>query len=139
VRIEEGTFKLGDYQRMLADNAEPIAEFRGRQAAAFTAERHAWERAGEFNSRPAPAVAPAPAVTVAPGGTVVEATMTGIVWKVDARPGDEVAAGQILIVLEAMKTEFAVVAPGPGVVVEVVVAPGDQVTAGGPVAILVLD
>ena len=44
--------------------------------------------------------------------------------------GATVAAGQVLVVIEAMKMEHQVVAPGDGDVAEVMVAPGDQVEAG---------
>lgn len=47
-RIEEGVFSLADYQSFLTENADSIAEFRTRQGTAFSAERDAWEAAGEF-------------------------------------------------------------------------------------------
>lgn len=47
-RVEEGTFSLAAYEDFLAENAESIAEFRSRQGGAFSAERDAWEAAGEF-------------------------------------------------------------------------------------------
>ena len=46
------------------------------------------------------------------------------------RAGDEVAAGQPLVVVEAMKMEHQIVAPLDGTVAEVHVAPGDQVDTG---------
>ena len=141
VRIEPGTFKMAEYQRLLDDNATSIAEFRSRQAAAFAAERDAWERAGEFEPRDeSTASADTPAATAPAGGSVVNAPMTSSVWKVSARPGDVVETGHPLVILEAMKTEMHVTAPGPGVVLEVLVTPGDQVDSGralvviGPVA-----
>ena len=44
--------------------------------------------------------------------------------------GDEVRAGQVLLVLEAMKMEHTLRAPHDGTVIEVDPAPGDQVEAG---------
>ena len=37
-----------DYQDFLADNDTSITAFRQQQAAAFAAERRAWDAAGEF-------------------------------------------------------------------------------------------
>ena len=54
-----GTFKIAEYERLLADNAAGIATFRARQSAAFAEERAAWERAGEFASRDDPETASA--------------------------------------------------------------------------------
>jgi propionyl-CoA carboxylase alpha chain len=44
--------------------------------------------------------------------------------------GDEVRAGQVLLVLEAMKMEHTLRAPHDGTVIEVDPRPGDQVEAG---------
>ncbi|WP_020128341.1 5-oxoprolinase/urea amidolyase family protein [Streptomyces sp. 303MFCol5.2] len=137
-RVEEGTFSLAGYQAFLAENAGPIAEFRARQQTAFTAERDAWEAAGEF-ARAAAAEAPAapPAeVAVPPGGRLVEAEFAASVWQLNVSPGDEVTAGQPLLALEAMKMESRVHAPVDGVVAQILARPGDQVEAG--TALLVL-
>ena len=56
--------------------------------------------------------------------------MPGSVVRVAVAPGDRVEAGQVLVVLEAMKMEHAVAAGGPGTVAEVAVAEGDQVETG---------
>lgn len=48
----EGEFRLADYRRFLADNADSIAEFRAGQAEAFAAERDSWQQAGEFAEKP---------------------------------------------------------------------------------------
>jgi urea carboxylase len=46
--ITEGTFALRAHRAALAAEADQIAEFHERQAAAFAAERAAWAVAGEF-------------------------------------------------------------------------------------------
>ncbi|MEU2771691.1 5-oxoprolinase/urea amidolyase family protein [Streptomyces sp. NPDC007162] len=137
-RIEEGTFSLASYQDFLSAHADGIAEFRARQQKAFTAERDAWEAAGEFaraEAATAPAAAPAE-VSVPPGGRLIEAEFAASVWQLNVRPGDEVASGQPLLALEAMKMESRVHAPMAGVVTEILARPGDQVEAG--TALLVL-
>jgi len=55
---------------------------------------------------------------------------------VPAKPGDTVAKGQPVVVLEAMKMEHALVAPFDGVVETVGVAVGDQVTDGTVLAVV---
>ena len=48
--------------------------------------------------------------------------MQGTVLKVNAEVGDEVAAGQVLVVVEAMKMENEIVAHDAGRVEEIAVA-----------------
>ncbi len=66
----------------------------------------------------------------AAGAGSLLAPMPGKVIRVDASPGDEVAAGQPLLVLEAMKMEHEIVAPAAGVLTSLPVSVGDQVDAG---------
>ena len=65
------------------------------------------------------------------GDHSVAAPMPGRVVRVLVEPGDRVAAGQGLAVVEAMKMENEVAAPAAGVVSDVRAAPGDSVEAGG--------
>jgi propionyl-CoA carboxylase alpha chain len=62
------------------------------------------------------------------------APMPGTVGRVVVGRGDTVAAGDVMLTLEAMKLEHAVRAPQAGVVAELYVEPGSQVEAGTPLA-----
>jgi propionyl-CoA carboxylase alpha chain len=62
------------------------------------------------------------------------APMPGTVGRVVVARGNKVAAGDVMLTLEAMKLEHAVRAPQNGVVAEVYVEPGTQVEAGAPLA-----
>jgi urea carboxylase len=132
----DGTFKLAEYQKFLADNADGIAGFRATQAAAFEAERRAWAAAGEFDPKPEPVTRPPKRVEAPPGGHVVEAPFAATVWRVDVAAGERVEDAQSLVTLEAMKTEARIPAPAGGEVVEVLVSPGDQVAPGTPLVVL---
>ena len=56
--------------------------------------------------------------------------MPGLVVRVQAQAGDRVAAGAGLVVLEAMKMENELKAPGPARIKSVRVAPGQAVEKG---------
>jgi pyruvate carboxylase len=56
--------------------------------------------------------------------------MPGLVVSITAAPGEKVAAGQKLCVLEAMKMETTIYAERAGKIVELLVQPGTQVEAG---------
>lgn len=137
-RVEEGTFSLAAYEDFLAENAESVAEFRSRQGGAFSAERDAWEAAGEFTRAQAAGAPAAPAVEVSvpEGGRLIEAEFAASVWQLNVEPGERVTAGQPLLALEAMKMESRVPAPVDGVVQRILTKPGAQVEAG--TALLVL-
>jgi acetyl-CoA carboxylase biotin carboxyl carrier protein len=49
----------------------------------------------------------------------VPAHITGTVWKIEAKVGDEVKAGDVLVILESMKMEMPVEAPEDGKVTEI--------------------
>ena len=87
---------------------------------------------------PAPGAAPAPAPAAAPaaGGVSVVSPMPGTVLDVKAPVGTQVAAGQCVIMLEAMKMEVEVVAPQAGTVTAINVKKGDAVSTDQVLAVL---
>ena len=68
------------------------------------------------------------------GGLV--APMPGVAIDVRVAAGDTVVAGQVLVVLEAMKMEHHVSAPDDGVVTDVHVRTGDQVPNGAVLLVI---
>ena len=81
----------------------------------------------------APAASPAAALAA---GEVVKAPMPGVVLKVQVQQGQAVKAGQVLIILEAMKMENEIVAPKDGTVAQIVAAKGATVESGAPLVVL---
>jgi urea carboxylase len=132
--IREETFSLRQYQQFLADHAQPIAEFRAKQQAAFAAERERWVAAGEFTQQSALESAKlaeeAPEVYLPLGQIAVVAQVSGSVWQLLVEPGQTVNAGDRLLILEAMKMEIAVLADCAGTLTELYCQPGQGVTTG---------
>lgn len=144
IRIEEETFRLSDYRKMLAENADSIAAFQATRQAAFDAERADWEAKGEFArvealSSVADAEAESATVEVPPGADLVEAPLGGNVWKVLVEPGQRVEAGAVIAIIEAMKAECDVATPVAGVVSAVYVQPSQSIAAGAPVIAVTSD
>lgn len=63
-------------------------------------------------------------------GTPVNAPLAGIICKILVEPGQEVAAGEAVLILEAMKMETAVSASVAGVIDTIHVSDGDSVAVG---------
>ncbi|GAA5106294.1 biotin carboxylase N-terminal domain-containing protein [Alloalcanivorax gelatiniphagus] len=75
-----------------------------------------------------------PADAVASGSLL--APMPGTVVAVKVEPGADVAAGNVVLVLEAMKMQHTVTAPHAGTVTEINVEPGAQVASGEVLAVV---
>lgn len=60
----------------------------------------------------------------------VEASMAGTVWKVLVEAGDNVEAGQTVIILESMKMEIPIISEEAGTVMKINVQEGDFVNEG---------
>ncbi len=126
VRIEESEFDFAAYTRFLADNAGAIADFQYRQQQAFSAEVARWRS----DDDEAEAQLLPPEEEDAIDGDLVSADLNGSVWKILVEPGQAVAAGQPLIVVEAMKMELAVTAPRAGIVKRISCRQGRPVGPG---------
>ncbi|MEX1144058.1 MAG: biotin carboxylase N-terminal domain-containing protein [Acidimicrobiia bacterium] len=88
---------------------------------------------GRRTPRPRPAAAGS---TGGSGDGVISAPMQGTIVKVLVAAGDEVEAGQALLVLEAMKMENHINAVGSGTVKEIRVEAGDTVGPGDVLLVL---
>jgi acetyl-CoA carboxylase biotin carboxyl carrier protein len=66
----------------------------------------------------------------------VRSEVSGRVWKIETAPGQRVAKGDTLVLIESMKMEIPVIAEVDGVVVAIAVEEGAAVNEGSTVAIL---
>jgi len=94
-----------------------------------------FEYDGRFASGPAPraartAAAPSAAPTASAVKGAVTAQIAGRVLSVRVKPGDVVARGDVLLILEAMKMENEIKAGSDGTVKDVLVAEGARVAEG---------
>jgi urea carboxylase len=129
-RIEPSAFSLREHLAFSAQNAASIAAFQTTQRAAFAAEREDWIARG-LHKFEAPDLPPAPPEdALPPGARAVVAPVPGSLWQVMKAPGDVVAAGETLMILESMKMEVRIPAPAAGHLTAVNAVPGQTVRAG---------
>ncbi|HUB53140.1 MAG TPA: urea carboxylase [Terracidiphilus sp.] len=137
--IEPGEFNLAQHEDFLKSIEKGAAAFKERQTRAFDEERERWRINGQLETTAPAADVPEPeiAVRAVPEGCeAVVAPMTASVFQVAAQPGQRVAAGDKLLVLDAMKIEMVIAAPSGGVVCELLCQAGQMVNAGQQLAIL---
>ncbi len=69
-------------------------------------------------------------------GDTLASPMQGSVWKVPVRAGQQVVAGEIVTIIEAMKMENEVTAHKAGVIAELPISEGDAVRSGDVLAVI---
>src|SRR5438034_7130159 len=113
----------------------------GRESRAHDARARA--RGGVWSRCESPARTRSPATPGAEpravgnvGMTEVKAELVGNVWKITAKPGDDVAEDDVLLILESMKMEISVTAPRAGKVKEIRVKETDVVKEGQVLVVL---
>jgi urea carboxylase len=142
VAIEPVTLRLREYNEFLRANASDIARFKRRQQEAFEAERERWRAAGQSEWAADASVletAPDSGLELPPDARAVASPVSGSVWKILVEPGDHVAAGAPLAIIESMKMELAVHAPAAGTVFEVFRGKGSAVSAGEALLAITVD
>lgn len=107
----------------------------GGMASAPAAPRAAAPAAAPKAAAPAVKKA-APKAAPAAGGTKISAPMPGTIFKMNCNEGDTVSAGDVVLVLEAMKMENEITSPVDGTVSQILVKTGDAVN-GGDVMIVI--
>lgn len=135
LRVEEGWFDLAEHERFLHSNADSIAAFKASQQAAFTQEVALWhadeeaqvDAALQVDTRSGP---------IEVDGHAVTADISGNIWKLLVEPGQRVEINQPLLIVEAMKMEFAVHADRSARVSAIHCTAGRQVNAGDLLLVL---
>jgi urea carboxylase len=132
LRIEDTVFSWRDMRAELAQHTSDIAAWKARQQSAFEAERARWAATAFASAEDVPeAAAEAPDEDrLAEGEFRIPSPVSGNVWRVHAAPGAQVSRGEILVVIESMKTELAIPAMADGVVTDVRADEGRPVRAG---------
>lgn len=87
---------------------------------------------------PAPVAAPAPAASAAPtaAGFNVTSPLPGNILSINVQNGQSVKAGDVLIIIEAMKMENEVLAPQDGTVKQILVSKGAVVATGDTLLVI---
>ena len=75
-------------------------------------------------------------VVVSAGQEIIESPMPGNIWKILVTEGQAIKAGDILLILEAMKMENEILAPRDGIVASIATTTGAAVNTGDKLVII---
>jgi acetyl/propionyl-CoA carboxylase alpha subunit/acetyl-CoA carboxylase carboxyltransferase component len=133
--LAHGAVRAGDARTTLLAN-EPGLTAAAAVASPMIAMLESQAGQPASVSTPGPA-APTRSLPVDRGEQAVESPLVGTVIEVNVAVGDDVAVGDTLLVVTAMKMETLVTAPCSGVVMQLAaVGEGDPVTAGDMLAVI---
>jgi urea carboxylase len=136
LRIEPQIFSMAQYREFCAANQESIDKFGATQRAAFEAERLDWAAKGLNTFEEKEAEAAPEELPLGAGQKAVASPVPGSVWQVLKAPGDQVNAGEAVMIIESMKMEVRVIAASSGVIESIGAAAGQVVRAGQRVAVI---
>lgn len=138
--IEDKTFKLKEYKEFLKENEEQSNTFQTKRAQAFEDERLMWKEKGldSFDTKVV-ATEDKDALILADDEEAVESIMSGNIWKIEVQVGDEVKAGEVLVILESMKMEVDIEASISGTVSQILYKEGDNIQSGDILVVIKKD
>lgn len=138
--IEDKTFKLKEYKEFLKENQEQSNSFQTKRAQAFEDERLMWKEKGldSFDTKVV-ATEDKDALILADDEEAVESIMSGNIWKIEVQVGDEVKAGEVLVILESMKMEVDIEASISGTVSQILYKEGDNIQSGDILVVIKKD
>jgi urea carboxylase len=132
LKIEETTFKLKEYNQFLHQESASINTFKNKQQAAFNAEREQWIASGQANysQENEQDNVNDQALEIPAGHALAKSHVAGNLWQIKVTVGDLVAEGDVLVVIESMKMEIAVIAQCAGKISKLICAEASPVAAG---------
>ncbi len=133
LRIEKSTFDIRAYEKFLEENADSIRAFETRRKQAFEEEKARWIANGQlsFESHAVEVSESGEEAVLKPGESGIYSPVAGSLWKLNvAKPGTRVRAGEVLAVLESMKTEIPIPADSDCEITQVFCTAGTEVKSG---------
>lgn len=136
LRIEQSQFSLHDYEKFIGDNHDSIQQFTAQREQAFAEELARWHANGQFNYVQKEVAESSEEIAIAEDAIRVDSSVSGSVWQSLVTVGQEVSAGDVLLILESMKMEINITATCAGTVTQILKSDGARVQAGQTLVVL---
>ncbi|MCG7938954.1 MAG: urea carboxylase [Candidatus Thiodiazotropha lotti] len=136
IKIEESRFSLTEYQAFIHSQQAEIEAFRQHRQQAFEAELAQWHADGQFNFEVNEQTEEQTDSSWPEESLVIDSPISGSVWQTEVSVGQQVKAGECLMILESMKMEIPVYASADSTVTHVLLENGQRVGAGQALVVL---
>jgi urea carboxylase len=136
INIEETTFSLTEYQDFIVTHQADIEAFRCHRQQAFETELAQWHANGQFNFEVSEQTEEQAEAIWPEESLVIDSPISGSVWQTEVAVGQQVKAGDCLMILESMKMEIPVYASADSRVTHVLLENGQRVRAGQALVVL---
>ncbi|MCG8489338.1 MAG: urea carboxylase [Chromatiales bacterium] len=136
IKIEESRFSLTEYQDFFRSQQAEIEAFRTHRQQAFETELAQWHADGEFNFEVTEQTQEQAENSWPEESLVIDSPISGSVWQTEVSVGQQVKAGECLMILESMKMEIPIFASADSKVTHVLMGNGQRVAAGQALVVL---
>ncbi|MES9954365.1 MAG: carboxyltransferase domain-containing protein, partial [Candidatus Thiodiazotropha sp. 6PLUC2] len=136
IKIEESSFSLSEYEDYLKEHDTEIDYFRTQREQAFNNELKNWHANGQFNFETIEEDEQLTERDWPEESLVIDSPITGSVWQTEVEVGQQVKAGECLMILESMKMEIPVYASVESRVTHLLLENGQRVGAGQALVVL---
>ncbi|MET0010703.1 MAG: carboxyltransferase domain-containing protein, partial [Candidatus Thiodiazotropha sp. 6PLUC4] len=136
IKIEESSFSLSEYEDFLKEHDTEIDSFRTQREQAFNNELKNWHANGQFNYETIEDDEQLTERDWPEESLVIDSPITGSVWQTEVEVGQQVKAGECLMILESMKMEIPVYALVESRVTHLLLENGQRVGAGQALVVL---
>jgi urea carboxylase len=136
IKIEESQFSLTEYQDFIATHQADIETFRRHRQQAFETELAQWHADGQFNFEVNQQTEEQAEASWPEESLVIDSPISGSVWQTEVAVGQQVKAGDCLMILESTKMEIPVYASADSRVTHVLLENGQRVGAGQALVVL---
>ncbi|MCG8018231.1 MAG: urea carboxylase [Candidatus Thiodiazotropha sp. 'RUGA'] len=136
IKIEESQFSLTEYQAFIHSQQDQIEAFRKQRQQAFEDELAQWHADGQFNFEVNEQTEEQTEQSWPEASLVIDSPISGSVWQTEVEVGQQVKAGECLMILESMKMEIPVYASADSRVTHLLLENGQRVGAGQALVVL---
>lgn len=138
ITIEQGMFSMEQYNNLVKDVSTETAALKSRQKVAMQEQMTIDAEQLTFvqNEVQDHADDDSGAAFQGKEDAMVRSQVTGTVWELKRKSGDHVSKGETIMILEAMKMEYAVSSLRDGIITHIGVTVGDMIQQGAPLCLV---